>query len=148
MRMNDLGKYKNIGILLIIFIFILIILLHPEYKLDIMNSSPNTCEGMADGESECDLDDTRDKINKLYDMSKKYKKNTPKQLGNTIKDGPYKAFVYRDEHYDSDNGWDNDESEKLKEICKRFKDNTLVHNYFKEYNEILGGESGSNTGLF
>ena len=140
--MNELGKYENICVIVIISVLLLLVLTKSIYNTHSMNFPMSIYEGYGDERDEgCDPDDMRDKINKIYDMTKKYKKNAPHSMKDTIKKGPYGVFEYRDEHYDSDGGWDS-ETEDLKKICREMKANITFSNYQKEVQNIMN--EGSN----
>jgi hypothetical protein len=144
--MNELGKYQNICIIVFISVLLLLILTKSTYNTHLMNFPTSLYEGYG-GDEGCDPDDMRDKINKIYDMTKKYKRNTPRSMTDTIKKGPYGVFEYRDEHYDSDDGWDS-ETEELKKICSKMKDNITFSNYQKEVQNIMNEGSNGDDGFF
>ena len=144
---NELGKYDNICVIVIISVLLLLVLTKSIYNTHSMIFPTTLYEGYDERDDDCDPDDMRDKINKIYDMTKKYKINAPRSMTDTIKKGPYGVFEYRDEHYDSDGGWDS-ETEKLKEICRKMKDNITFSNYQKEVQNIMNEGSNGDDGFF
>lgn len=129
--MNEVSKYIGSGV--IILVLLLIILRTLNWQTDVINRMMTVREGFDDDdESECDEEETREKIHKIYKASKKYK-------GVDVDDKKdlFGALKYHKEHYDSDEEWDS-ETEELKEICIRMKKQFLSNEYKKEVNDIIG----------
>ena len=141
--MNEVSKY--IGTAVIILVLLLIILRTLNWQTDVINRMMTTREGFmgesdsdsdSDSESECDEDDTRDKIEQLYKASKKHKDVSKERSSQ----GPFGALKYYKDHYDSDNGWDN-ETDELKKICFKMKKKSKRTEYAKDIDNIIGGSS-------
>ena len=141
--MNEVSKY--IGTIVIILVLLLIILRTLNWQTDVIKRMMTTREGFmgesesdseSDSESECDEDDTRDKIEQLYKASKKHKDVSKEHSSQ----GPFGALKYYKEHYDSDDGWDN-ETDELKEICFKMKKKSKKNEYAKDIDNIIGGSS-------
>ena len=130
--MNEVSKY--IGTVVIILVLLLIILRTLNWQTDVIKRMMITREGFDDDddESECDEEETREKIHQIYKTSKKYK-------GADIDDENdlFGALKYHKEHYDSDDEWDS-ETEELKKICNRMKKHSVSIEYKKEINDIIG----------
>ena len=149
--MNEVSKY--IGTAVIILVLLLIILRTLNWQTDIINRMMTVREGFmdesdSDSESECDEDDTRDKIEQIYKASKKHKDISKERSSQ----GPFGALKYYKEHYDSDDGWDS-ETDELKKICFKMKKKSKTNEYVKDIENIIGGSSmniktGGGGGLF
>lgn len=133
--MNEVSKY--IGTVVIILVLLLIILRTLNWQTDVINRMMTVREGFDDDddESECDEDDTRDKIEQLYKASKKHKVK-----GRAAQRGPFGALKYYKEHYDSDDGWDS-ETDELKKICFKMKEKSKNNEYSKDIENIIAGSS-------
>ncbi len=134
--MNEVSKY--IGAVVIILVLLLIILRTLNWQTDVINRMMTVREGFDDDddESECDEDDTRDKIEQLYKASKTHK-DISKEYSSQ---GPFGALKYYKEHYDSDDGWDS-ETDELKKICFKMKKKSKKNEYAKDIDNIIGGSS-------
>ena len=136
--MNEVCKYIGTGV--IILVLLLIILRTLNWQTNVINRMMTTREGFYDDddddESECDEEETRDKIEQLYKASKKHKDISKEHSSQ----GPFGALKYYKEHYDSDDGWDN-ETDELKEICFKMKKKSKKNEYAKDIDNIIGGSS-------